>query len=367
MIHADSGGNRIKLDQLNKFMTNKVIHCIPAEKFTEAFIEFTLENFDRTQHSFIVRRHTSYEVKSRPEVELIPSQASWLKLFYSYFAPLQRADKIIIHSLFDNKLTLLLALQPWLLSKCVWVIWGGDLYSSIVPTRTPKELLIYIFRSFVIRRLGGIVSLIEGDYEIAREHFHTKAKYYCSFVYPSNIAHLQSNHLVQRDYINILVGNSADPSNHHIDALERLARLNLEKIYVIAPLSYGNRAYAEKVIAHGEKLFGKRFRAIEHFMQSVEYASLLSEIDIAIFNHNRQQGIGNIITLLNFGKKVYIRNNITPWNFFIKNKIKLFDIEQLDLTPISETDKQNNQQRISNYFNSENLKNELENLFSTSC
>lgn len=42
---------------------------------------------------------------------------------------------------------------------------------------------------------------------------------------------------------------------------------------------------------------------IVDFMDFNEYINFLSTIDIAIFNHKRQQGMGNIITLLGMGKK----------------------------------------------------------------
>ncbi|MFC6669724.1 hypothetical protein [Marinobacterium aestuariivivens] len=39
-----------------------------------------------------------------------------------------QAEKIILHGLFNSHIFYILAFQPWLLRKCSWVIWGGDLY-----------------------------------------------------------------------------------------------------------------------------------------------------------------------------------------------------------------------------------------------
>lgn len=258
-------------------MPVKILHCIPAEKFTEPFIEFVLQHFDRDEHNFIVKRLTTFEVQSRPQVVLVPKQAGWLSLLIAYFSKLNRADKVIIHSLFDNKLTLLLAFQPWLLSKCIWVIWGGDLYSNITPAQTPKGLLLGVFRWFVIRRIGGIVSMIDGDYELARKHFGTNAKWYSSFVYPSNLVNISQEVSTEHDGINVLVGNSADPSNHHFAVLEQLAAVGHSQLNVIAPLSYGDREYAQKVIALGKELFGNKFRALQDFMPRKEYEELLKK------------------------------------------------------------------------------------------
>ena len=38
-----------------------------------------------------------------------------------------------------------------------------------------------------------------------------------------------------------------------------------------------------------------------------DYLKILGKIDIAIFNHERQQAVGNITSLLGLGKKVYIK------------------------------------------------------------
>ena len=44
-----------------------------------------------------------------------------------------------------------------------------------------------------------------------------------------------------------------------------------------------------------------------------QYLEFLGKIDIAIFNHRRQQGFGNAITLLGLGKKVYL-NSVSTLN-----------------------------------------------------
>ena len=344
-------------------MPIKILHCLPAEKFTEAFIEFVLEHFDRDSHNFIVKRLTTFEVQSRPQVMLVPKQAGWLSLISAYFSLLNRADKVIIHSLFDNKLTLLLALQPWLLSKCVWVIWGGDLYNNLTPAQTQKGRLLGAFRRFVIRRIGGIVTMIDGDYELARKHFGTRAKCYASFVYPSNLVNTLQSVSNEHDGINVLVGNSADPSNHHCDVLERLAAAGHSQLNVIAPLSYGDRSYAQKVIARGKELFGNKFSALEDFIPREEYEELLKKIDIAIFNHDRQQALGNIITLLGLGKKVYIRNTVTHWDFFVGIGVAIDNVADIKITFLDAELQKKNQLIIGQYFNSANLRQQLDVIF----
>ncbi len=344
-------------------MPIKILHCIPSEKFTEPFIEFVLEHFEHDAHHFIVKGLTKFEVKLRPQVTLVPNQVGWLSLLAAYLSPLKRAEKVIIHSLFDNKLTLLLALQPWIHSKCVWVIWGGDLYSSLTPAQTQKGRLLGAIRRFVIRRIGGIVTMIDGDYELARKHLGTNAKRYSSFVYPSNLVNSSQNISNEHEGINVLVGNSADPSNHHFDVLDRLAAMDYRELNVIAPLSYGDREYAKKVIARGKELFGNKFSALEDFMSQEEYKEFLEKIDIAIFNHDRQQALGNIINLLGMGKKVYIRDTVTHWDFFVGIGVAINNVSDIKITVQTAELQKKNQYIIGQHFSVVNLRQQLDTIF----
>jgi hypothetical protein len=133
-----------------------------------------------------------------------------------------------------------------------------------------------------------------------------------------------SNH--NKNHVFMQVGNSADPSNNHIEILDKIKKdINKnEKIKIICPLSYGKKDHAKKVIQYGKKLFGKNFVPLKKFMDLKTYNKLQSNIDIAIFNHQRQQAMGNILTLLYLGKKVYIRDDIVTWNFMQENDIKVF-------------------------------------------
>jgi hypothetical protein len=96
------------------------------------------------------------------------------------------------------------------------------------------------------------------------------------------------------------------------------------------PLSYGNLAHAKKVIEQGREWFGDKFFPITSFMPFEQYLALLKSVDIAIFNHKRQQAMGNTITLLGLGKTVYMRSDVSQWEFFKRLEVKVFDISKFD-------------------------------------
>lgn len=163
----------------------------------------------------------------------------------------------------------------------------------------------------------------------------------------------------------IQIGNSADPSNNHIEIFDKLRAYKNENIEIICPLSYGNLQYRNEVIKKGNEIFGDKFNPIMDFLPLEEYLLQLSKIDIAIFNHKRQQAIGNITSLLGFGKKVYIRDDITTWNFCADHELTVFNTNNQfkDLFEMDTSAQLKNIRNIKKYFSEEKLKEQWARIF----
>ena len=174
-------------------------------------------------------------------------------------------------------------------------------------------------------------------------------------MYPSNIFNGKLQEKTQSNRVNILIGNSADPSNNHFEALEIAKEQVFNSYHVYCPLSYGNPGYAKEVIKHGETLFGNHFTGLTDFIPIDNYNRFLSEIDVALFNHKRQQAIGNITFLAGMGKKVFLRSDITTWSFLRNIGVKVFDVNSFNLEPMAEDDAYQNHNAISSYFSEKNL------------
>ncbi|MFN6992190.1 MAG: TDP-N-acetylfucosamine:lipid II N-acetylfucosaminyltransferase, partial [Fervidobacterium sp.] len=207
------------------------------------------------------------------------------------------------------------------------------------------------------------VTYVKGDYELVKHWYGAKGEYHECFMYPSNLYKEYNLNSKKANVINIQIGNSADPTNNHLEIFKKLLVYNQENIHIFAPLSYGNHNYAKEVIKIGKSYFGDKFTPITEFIPFDKYLDFLSNIDIAIFAHNRQQGFGNIITLLGLGKKVYLRSNVTLWHLFKEFGIKVFDISTVDLERLDEATSKENQRKIKYHFSVENLKKQLEGIF----
>jgi len=333
-----------------------ILHVMGLDKFIQPFINFTKENFDNTnKHIFFVisRNFEKYDLdKKNQDIKIIPSLISMnvLSLFISFY----KSDKIIIHGLFSKFIVLFLFLQPWLLRKCYHVMWGGDFYNPEKQT---------FFKKQVIKKMGHFITYIKGDYELVQKWYGANGKYHECFMYPSNLYKEYDVKEKSSGTINIQVGNSADPSNNHLEVLDKLTKYKNENIKIFVPLSYGDEKYASEIIAKGKEIFGDSFIALTEFMPFDKYLDFLGDIDIAIFAHKRQQAMGNTITLLGLGKKVYMRNDVTPWKLFSDIDIKVFDVENIDIDVIMEETKVDNKRKIKEYFSEENYLKQLQNLF----
>ncbi|MSR16434.1 MAG: 4-alpha-L-fucosyltransferase, partial [Methylococcaceae bacterium] len=208
-----------------------------------------------------------------------------------------------------------------------------------------------------------LITYVKGDYELARKWYGAEGKYYECFMYPSNLYKEYSIQLKTHDTINIQVGNSAFSNNNHIEVFEKLYKFKDENIRIYVPLSYGSSKYTQQVISAGQAMFGDKLIGMTDFMAFNEYLDFLSDIDVAIFNHERQQAMGNKITLLGLGKKVYMRSDITPWETFSAQGIKVFDIENIELFQLDKNIRQQNMIRVKEYFSKDNFVKQLENVF----
>ena len=334
-------------------MRNKILHVMMVEKFMSPFINVINNHFNREEHKMLVINISNIEcpleLKEQDGVIWITKKYELLKLSYL----LNNSNKIILHGLFLNSLIITLFFQPWLLKKCYWVMWGGDFY---FPEKQRW------FKKQVIKKIKHFVTYLKGDYELVKKWYKAKAEMHNCFMYPSNLfKEIPKLDKVNRDCaINIMIGNSADPTNNHIEILEKLRKFKSQDISIYAPLSYADDTHAKLVTKKGIEIFGDKFIPLTEFMDTDKYVEFLNNIDIAIFAHNRQQGMGNTISLLGMGKKVYMKNDITPWTLFGEIGVKVFDFNSIDLVPINSEVMNENIKIIKSYFSKENYLNQLQ-------
>jgi hypothetical protein len=314
----------------------EILHLVEYQKFIPPFIELVEQELDFKRHHFyFVHNGHQYNVNSKAKLTKNAKSENFIKFIWHLAIEAWSAEKIVIHGLFSSRLILALVLQPWIWKKCYWVIWGGDLYTHVLDVRTWRWHVKELFRRILIPKLGHLLTYIPGDVKLARQWYGAKGIYHECIMYPSNTYQSTPVILRKNSKLNILIGNSADSSNNHAEIIDKIKKLKCSSVKIIAPLSYGEKEYARQIAELGEREFGENFIAITNFMSHEEYLKILAGVDIAVFNHRRQQGMGNIISLLGMGKTVAIRSDVSTWEFLSDMGIVLRDTLNLDISMLS--------------------------------
>lgn len=347
-----------------------ILHFCTLDKFIPPFIELINNEFDNQNHHFLVYGDRSrFPFKDASNVEY---QKGFVSLRgnirknignISRFLELaKKSEKIILHGLCDDNLVKLLFFYPRLLKKSYWIMWGGDLYRHIFREKGIRSGIHEFFRRHVIRRIGHLVTYIEGDYELAKKWYGARGKCCKCFTYTSNFCNAYHTKPIIKNGIFIQLGNSADPSNNHLEILKRLSYYRNEDLKIFVPLSYGNQLYAQKVIEKGKDLFGERFVPLTEFMTYEKYMEFLSTIDIAIFAHKRQQAMGNIVNLLGMGKRVFLKKDVVVYPFLTNLGIKVFDLDSFSFDCLNVSIDEN-PKIVRTIFSRENLICDLSKIF----
>lgn len=346
-----------------------IVHLCRSEKFIPDFYKFCEENFENfhNKHYFFIRGKSQFNQISSGNVYHSKGTKPFLNTI-KLIILMMKADKIIIHGLFDFRVILILALNRKFLEKSYLFCWGAEIYQFInkETRQVIKQKMKKIITLYVLRRIKYFVTHIKNDYKLAKSKLKISGSFIRCNLYPSNIVEDECIHFPEPaivDGVRILVGNSADPTNNHSEVFDRLKKLQNKNFTVYCPLSYGDEKYKNEVIKQGHSLFGNRFKPMLNFLSSTEYRKFLCSIDIAIFNHNRQQALGNILCLLAWGKKVYVRESTSTWYDLSDLGIKLFALDTLSLKPIDEWDAVNNNNVIQTHYSLDKLLQQLRFIF----
>lgn len=343
-----------------KEIAKSKIHIIVLEKFIPAFLSHAKEFLDFNSHIFLIfaTEKTLKEFAIPAEIlscknVIILNRHGRFKKYFLLAKYINNAQKIFLHGLWVEYANILLAALFWNLKKSHWLIWGGDLYEYRTNKKYSKKEII---RRFIIKRFGFITPVVYGDYELAKKYYKTRAKcigeiFYMQFYEKYQSIHNRENTDIS-DKVIIQVGNSATPSNHHKEVLELLYP-HKNEIKIILPLSYGEKEYSDEIKKIALEKFGDNATILSDFIPLEQYNKILESTHIAIFATDRQQAMGNIFVLLLLGKKVYLKEGYTHYDFFIKNGFKIFNLKHFSLNKISIEDATYNKDLILKKYSKE--------------
>lgn len=337
----------------------KFVNIINDDKFTADYIAFVEEHLDMSDQIFFVfKTHDRFPIKERSNIfsydKKKQNHLDYMVFLKNLIKHSVKAEKIIIHGLFKIKITQILWVLRFLLPKCYWAVWGGDLYSRDENLLTRRGRYKEFFRKKVIKDMGYIITSIKGDYENIVKWYGTKAPHLPYFMYPASLYHDIPIADKKDHKINILIGNSADPTNNHEEAFAKIAPFVNENVRIICPLNYGSKQHTNAMVELGTKMFGSSFEPILDYIKYDDYMSLLTTVDIAVFNHKRQQAMSTTRVLLGMGKTVYLRKETSSYETLSNVGAVVHDINEFKLE-VSVSDGEKNAHVIQQYYSKDSL------------
>ncbi|TAJ43695.1 TDP-N-acetylfucosamine:lipid II N-acetylfucosaminyltransferase [Methanofollis fontis] len=376
-----------------------ILHLVSDEKF----IDIAYKNFESVAPSCNTFFVPSWDkklkyIKNTPVKFINPF--SFKNPFF--MKSLEKYDFIMLHSLNTFNQRLLANANPNL--TFVWIGYGYDYYNLIYEDRNwlyqeqtkaiigeldsnqnslltiSKQRILrpigrkifynYFDKKAIVEKINFFAPVLENEYNIVASIFGSSFPEYVAWNYGSPAAFFNNERKshCNPNGNNILIGNSAKPTNNHIEVFDLLRTRNIGNRKIICPLSYGNSDYASVIKNRGKSYFGESFLDLDTFMPYEEYTELIGTCSNVIMNHHRQQAVGNIVVMLALGANVFL-NKINPLYSFLKEKgAVIFSIDELFDSPdlldshLSEVDIEHNRQILLSLYGQKVVLNKIEKL-----
>ena len=325
----------------------------------------------------------AYDRESKKDRQDLYDFASWeeqpeLKSLFEQKA--SQNDVLLVHFLIPGSTSFLSAMSQQI--PIVIQFWGGDYVSQLMPlpkTFLPLTLsLVYDtpskpswLKSFgrraleKIRRMknrknvldaleiaSGFLTILPEEKSIFPKKYHSK--HLAARVIYGNFASVPTQTGNSKTGLSVILGNSATPSNNHLDFLEPLSTCPYHIHHLILPLSYGDSSYGESIRARFEES-GLTTTVLKDLMPLHEYEALMNQVDVLIMGHLRQQGLGNILKALQQGKTVYLHPKGVNYRHFKSHGFTVRSTSDLakGIDIISEKEQHRNADLVSQFWDIE--------------
>ena len=337
----------------------RILHITPDSKFFDFVIKKWEENEDFENKAIFLTNDRDYKFKYIKKIEKI--EILWNSKMIKRRLSSGDYDVAFFHSLPEGLYRYLYYIPH---NKIViWWGWGFDLYqckTGMPPLinldlykpltlkyikRFPKikEIWLNLFyylikpirikwRKYAISRIDYFQPVVRGEYPMMCNVKNFRAKEF----YPKTVGKAYDKESLKDNKGNILLGNSATPTNNHLDVLRIIRKYKQDGQKIIIPLNYGQEKYKTWLTPY---LKNPDIMTLTDFLPSDKYFELVENCSYAVFGTIRQQALGNITHALRKGIKVFLYQDIVVYKTLKDSGYAVYAIEDMSedslLIPLS--------------------------------
>jgi hypothetical protein len=337
----------------------KILHIVEDEKF----IDFAFREFNQAAPGIQV----FVLIGAKKELKFVNQANIYFlhpKIFWTFSKVAHLFFKVVVfHSLSGSYLFNVLGRFSKGV-KVVWMSWGFDLIALLEINRDFLKSLNQVYlpvtskiktftssieykNSFqfspsvqsVLSRIDFISTVIQDEYTYLEKSVFSPVPKFLSWNYftiEDDVISKFSDIQIQGN--NLLFGNSANIWNNHLDGFVDIEKFGFDFEEIVCPLSYGDMLYREAVIDMGTSKFGNRFIPVTGYMAYNDYVTQLLSCRYFFMNSKRQLGLGNLLLMLYLGAKIILDKSNPTYDYFIRNGIKVFTIDNAIQSEFSDID-----------------------------
>ncbi|PJZ05619.1 TDP-N-acetylfucosamine:lipid II N-acetylfucosaminyltransferase [Pantoea rodasii] len=249
-----------------------------------------------------------------------------------------RSQRFFFHGQFNPHIWLALLSGKLQRQQAFWHVWGADLYEE---GRGLKYQLFYLLRRMAQRRLAHVFAT-RGDlhhYQQRHSRVPTSLLYF-----PTRMPEAAVPAAAAGEELTLLLGNSGDRSNRHLEGLQAIRTQFGENVKVLVPLGYpeNNHAYLDEIAAAALHLFPQgQVTLLRNKIDFDTYLRLLSGCQLGYFMFERQQGIGTLCLLIQANIPFVLNRKNPFWRDLSEQGLPvLFSEDALDASSVAEAQRQ---------------------------
>lgn len=213
----------------------------------------------------------------------------------------QNVSGVYVHGLFfDWQKRLVAKIGEY--KRMAWVIWGGDVYRY---KKANKEMLN------LVENIACVATVTSDDYTVYKRLFGQKKHF--DFAYRFPFDELDKSLPVTKEKL-IIIGNSGDIGNNHVEIFDALsAKKDINDYKIIVPCSYNAPVgYASEMHRYSlsKGLSKNRVEILTEFLSKDDYFDLIARAELLVTAHDRSQAGATINAAIYFGTKVVLKKHI---------------------------------------------------------